>query len=72
MGGRLGVLGADGVCVVLNLSDEVFESGVGGNCGFERLVKVLFVLLLKSTVCGPEVRKNCERLNLGETGVLFL
>ena len=41
MGRRVGVLGADGVCVVLNLSNEVSKAGVGGNCGFERLVKVL-------------------------------
>ena len=65
-------MGSDGVCVVLNLSDEVFEAGVGGNCGFERLVKVLYVLLLERTVCCPEVSQNCECYNLGETGVLVL
>ena len=72
MGGRVGVLGADGIRVVLNLSDEVFEAGVGRNCGFQRLVKVLYALLLERTVCGPEVRQNFERSNLGETGVLVL
>ena len=65
-------MGADGVRVVLNLSNEVFKTGVGGNCGFERFVKVLYVLLLERTVCGPEVRQNCERSNLGETGVLVI
>ena len=70
MGGRVGILGADGVCVVLNLSNEVFEAGVGGNCGFELLVEILYVLLLERTVCGPEVSQNCERYNLGETGVI--
>ena len=63
-------MGADGVCVLLNLSDDVFKAGLCGNCGFERLVKILYVLLLERTVCGPEVSQNCERSNLGETGVL--
>ena len=56
----------------VTLSDKVFKSGVGGNCGFERLVKFLYILLLERTVCGPEVRQTCERSNLGETGVLVL
>ena len=63
-------MGADGVCVVLNLIDEVFEAGVYVNCGFEGLVKILYVLLLEPTVCGPEVSQYCERSNLGETGDL--
>ena len=54
------------------MRDEVFEAGVGENCDFERLVKVLYVLLLERTVCGPEVRQNCERSKLGETGILVL
>ena len=63
-------MGADGVCVVLNLGDEVFESGVGGNCGFKRLVEILYVLLLERTVGGPEVSQDCECSDLGETGDL--
>ena len=49
---------ADGVCVVFDLGDEVFEAGVGGNGGFELLVKVLDVLLLEGTVGGPEVGQD--------------
>ena len=60
----------DGVYVVFNLGDEVFEAGVFGNGGFERPIKIVYVFLLEKTVCGPEVSQNCERYNLGETGVI--
>ena len=55
MGGRAGILCADGVCVVFDLGDKVSEAGVGGNSGFELLVEILDVLLLEGTVGGPEV-----------------
>ena len=59
-------MGADGVCVVLNLGDEVFEAGVGGNCGFKRLVGILYVLLLEQTAGVPEMSQDCERSDLRE------
>ena len=46
---------ADGVCFVFDMGDEVFEAGVGGNGGFELLVKILDVLLFEGTVGGLEV-----------------
>ena len=49
---------ADGVCVVFDLGDEVFEAGVGGNGGFELLVKILDVPFLEGTVGGPEVDQD--------------
>ena len=49
---------ADGVCVVFDMDDEVFEAGVGGNGGFELLVEILDVLLLEGTVGGPEVGQD--------------
>ena len=55
MGGRVGILCAEGVCFVFNIGDEVFKAGVGGNGGFELLVKILDVLLFEGTVGGPEV-----------------
>ena len=64
-------MGADGICVVFNLSDEVFVAGVGKNGSFELLVEILDVLLLEQTVCGPEVSQDCERSDLGETGDIY-
>ena len=52
------------------MSDEVFKAGVGRNSGFKLLVKILDVLLLERTVCGPEVSQDCECSDLGETGDL--
>ena len=49
---------ADGVCVVFDLGEKFFKAGVGGNGGFELLVKILDVLLLEGTVGGPEVGKD--------------
>ena len=48
----------DGVCVVFDLGNKVFEAGVGGNGGFGILVGILDVLLLEGTVGGPEVGQD--------------
>ena len=71
LGGRVGILCADGVCVVLNLGNKVFKADVVINGGFELLVKILDVLILEQTVCGPEVSQDCECLELRETGDIF-
>ena len=52
------MLSADSVCVVFDMGGEVFEAGVGGNGSFELLVKILDILLLERTVCGPEVGQD--------------
>ena len=49
---------ADGVYVVFDLGDEVFESGFVGNGGFEILVEIVDVLLLERTVGGTEVGQD--------------
>ena len=70
MGGRVGILCADGVSVVFNLGDKFFEAGVGGNGSFELLVEILDFLLLEGTVGGPEVGQDLKRSDLRETGDL--